>query len=206
LQTVKNVIFDFGGVIIDLDFSKTYQAFRTLLGEGLETFFAKHEQHPVFRQLELGQITPAVFRKEVMRLVGKQVPQEDFDTAWNALLRDIQAEKVWFLQRLAQQKRIFLLSNTNQIHQEFFEAYFAKAFPEVVSLSQLFEKVYYSHKMGMRKPDPAIFLKVLEMNGLHPSETLFVDDSEQHIASARYLGMQTLHIKGGKKIQDLLTL
>jgi FMN phosphatase YigB (HAD superfamily) len=119
------------------------------------------------------------------------------------MLLDLPAERLALLRSLRASKRLFLLSNTNVIHVEAFE-HEARSAHGVSGLADFFEAAYYSCDVGMRKPEGRIFRMVLESNGLDPSETIFIDDSPQHIEGARLAGLNAYHLTGGETLPDLL--
>lgn len=191
---VKNIIFDLGGVIINLAFHKSVEALQLLSTEQRAIDFTPKAQSEFFDLYETGQITSAAFRQGLRDTYRIEGEDSALDEAWNAMLLDIPAERIQLLRELGKQYRLFLLSNTNAIHAERFN----KTVQEVSglpSLDSLFEKTYYSHLVGLRKPEAAVFEHILTQNNLVARETLFIDDSIQHIEGARKLGLQTLHLQ-----------
>jgi putative hydrolase of the HAD superfamily len=201
MQTIKNIIFDLGGVILNIDFKKTNEAFHLL---GLEDFGKHINQFHItdlFLHYETGQIDDIQFIDSVAKLADKPMAKEKVVEAWNALLLDFPPERINLLKKLKSQYRTFLLSNTNSIHlQEFQERLHNE---QSVYLEDLFEKAYYSHVVKMRKPDAEIFHLVLQENNLEPSETLFIDDTASNFAEAEKLGIQIYHLKPGTTINDI---
>lgn len=203
MKQIKNIIFDFGGVIIDIDYHLTMDAFRRLGIKNFEEQYSKLRQSHLFDALEKGTITPAAFRDRIRSISSLPLTDVQIDDAWNAILIDLPEENITFLKSLKNKYRIFLLSNTNEIHEQAFTDLIQKKFGENV-LKNVFENIYYSHRLHLRKPDPAIFSYVLKENNLLASETLFVDDSFQHIEGARIAGLQTFYFEKGKKLPDIL--
>ncbi len=201
-EKVDNVIFDLGGVILNLSYQKTIQAFSELAGVDASELYTQHKQDPIFDALETGQISPSIFRDRLRELFQMEATDHQLDRAWNALLLDIPQERLAFLREVSKKKRIFLLSNTNSIHKEAFDQDILSRFG-LQSLDVFFEKAYYSHQMGDRKPNTSIFLKVLNQNDLLPSRTLFIDDSIQHIETARSIGLHTFFMQSPFTILDL---
>lgn len=197
---IKNIIFDLGGVLLNLDYQLTVSAFKKLGIE--EKFYSQAQQQKLFDEYEKGLISSEDFRKGLIRIVGSEVEQAHLDTAWNAMLLDMPAERIRLLERLKDRYRLFLLSNTNDIHITAYSAYMKKAFG-INDLSHIFEKEYYSYKVGMRKPDKEIFELVLKENDLSPAETLFIDDSPQHIEGARQAGINAYHLQPPETILHL---
>ncbi len=201
MQAIQHIIFDLGGVIINIDYQKTVNAFHTLAPYDSGEYYLQHKQHILFDELEIGSITPDAFRKNLRRLLKTEADDEMLDKAWNALLLDIPAERIELLKKLSKQKHIFLLSNTNEIHKTAFDRQVKRQFG-MDNIDSLFEKAYYSHLVGDRKPNLSIFQKVLRENNLLPEQTLFIDDSIQHIRAASQLGIKALHLKD-RTILDL---
>lgn len=186
----KNIIFDLGGVILNIDYNLTVKAFTQLNTPNFDSLFSKAKQTDLFDLFEKGQITPFEFRKRLRIQLNSELTDEAIDNCWNALLLDLPLERLQLLQKLAITHRTFLLSNTNEIHINRFNIYLKERF-NVADLSNYFEKVYLSYEVGMRKPDVEIFHKVLNDNNLEPEETLFIDDSGQHIQTAKKIGIKT---------------
>lgn len=202
----RNLIFDLGGVLINLDYQRPIEAFRALSGLAEELAFNQKAQAPLFDALEMGQLSAAAFRAELRRAyaIADAVPDEALDAAWNAILLDLPAPRVALLRALAAAGyRLFLLSNTNEIHRDAFDRIIYEQHPALPGgLLELFERVYYSHEVGLRKPDAAIFRHVLTANGLDPAATLFIDDSPQHVAAAQQVGITALWLQPGQAITD----
>jgi glucose-1-phosphatase len=186
----KNIIFDLGGVILNIDYMLAVKAFNNLGLPDFERFFSQAQQKQLFDLYEKGQISSADFRKELKTYCKTGVDDTTIDAAWNAMLLDLPQERLDLLKRYKNSHRTFLLSNTNEIHIDTFNIYLQNNLniPDMVGY---FEKLYLSYKVGMRKPDAEIFELILSENNLNPSETLFIDDSIQHIESANKLGIQT---------------
>ncbi|MCS6833926.1 MAG: HAD-IA family hydrolase, partial [Flammeovirgaceae bacterium] len=140
------------------------------------------------------------FRKELKSFLELSIEDHVLDEAWNAMLLDIPAERLQLLGELQKKKKIFLLSNTNAIHKEAFDKKLQQH--GYSTLDVFFEKAYYSHLVGDRKPNASIFERVLQENQLNPQTTLFIDDTYQHIAGAKSVGLQTIHLQAPKTILD----
>lgn len=194
---MKNIIFDLGGVILNLDYNETVKAFQKIIPHLDEsTFYGKEKQLEFFSLYEVGKIDTQEFFKRFKAHYQSEVSLEDFKDAWNAMLFDIPESRFKLLKDLkASGKRIFLLSNINEIHEE-----------AVGDLTAYFEKVYYSHRIGLRKPNPEIFQFVLNQNNLPLQDTLFIDDSEQHVRGASSIGLKAIHLKKPLTIEDLQEL
>jgi HAD superfamily hydrolase (TIGR01509 family) len=192
-DSIKNIIFDLGGVIINIDYQKAIDAFKKLSKADRTIEFNQKSQSGLFDDLETGRIPEEEFRDKVRECYQVEGSDEEIDAAWNAMLLEIPAERVELLRKLRQKYKIYLLSNTNAIHLVGFNKIVEDSFG-IPNLDSLFDKSYYSHLVGERKPDAAIFEKVLAENNLNREETLFIDDSIQHIESAKAIGINTLHL------------
>ena len=200
LDGVKAIIFDLGGVIVDLDINKTRHELALLLGlEQPELYYSKGHI-PLFSDYEVGEITAEAFIDGLLKQSINGTTREQLIDAWNAMLLNIPIKRIKMLERLRIDYRLFILSNTNSIHVERFE----KMAPGYNTLSELFESAYYSHLLGARKPDKAIFDAVIAQEGLDVTSTLFVDDLPANIEAAKLLGFKTLLIEPGMEIADLL--
>ncbi len=202
LNRYKNIIFDLGGVILNIDYDLSVQAFRKLGLDNFQEHFSQAQQKHLFDEYEKGLITSNEFRSELLKHFDGSVSIADIDNAWNALLLDLPKERLDVLLSAKNNHRTFLLSNTNEIHIDEFNRYLKREF-DLNNLKSFFEKAYLSYEIGMRKPDLEIFQFVLDQNGLLPEETLFIDDSKQHIDAAQTLGINTYWLTNGKTIVDL---
>lgn len=202
---IKNILFDWGGVISEIDFNATINAFKEYGISDFEQLYCKEYQSELFQQLEVGEITPTQFRKELRKKIPNQISDEELDIAWFAMLLDTLQENLDLLSVLKKQYRTFLLSNTNSIHTSMYDEVFDKKHNLKNGLRSLFEKAYYSHEIGMRKPHEAVFEFVLNDSNLDPKETLFIDDSIQNIVTAKNLGIQTFHIDENNSLMDVFT-
>ena len=200
----KNIIFDFGGVILNLDYHRTTKAFIDLGISDFEERYSQLNQTDHFDRFERGEISPNQFRNGLRAAFSEPVSDGQLDSAWNAMLLDLPAERLRIIDRLHSEKRICLLSNTNEIHVECFESELEKEHG-LKSLTSLFDKIYYSCRMGMRKPEERIFEFVLNEQGYDPSETMFIDDSPQHIEGAKKVGLHAYHLRAdqGETTLDL---
>ncbi|MFH0893022.1 MAG: HAD family phosphatase [Bacteroidota bacterium] len=203
LNTIKNIIFDYGGVIINIDFLKSMKAFSDMGLSNPEELLTLYTNAPLFDNLEKGKITPAQFRDELRKLFINPVTDEELDAAWNELILNMPQHRLDFLLKLKTKFRTFLLSNSNVIHYDY---YLKKLQTEnhVNSFEALFEKAYFSFDLGMRKPDAEIFLHVLNQQHLIPEETLFIDDSKTNTDAAAALGMQVYTLEKGEEFEEVL--
>jgi len=188
---IRNIIFDYGGVIIDLDYGRTEEAFKKLGVKDFEHHFNQLTQTPLFDDFDKGKISETEFRHRLNQQVGAQFTDEQIDGAWNAMLLGIRSDKLKLLGEIYPDFRIYLLSNTNLIHIKYITKYLVRAYGRA-NLDTYFDKVYYSFTTGFRKPDREMFMKVINDNDLKPSETLYIDDSPQHIEGAKAVGLQAV--------------
>lgn len=200
-----NIIFDLGGVILNLDYNRTAEAFKALGLQDFDLHYSQLQQTHLFDRFERGEATPQQFRNGIRNVFQKPLTDQQIDHAWNAMLLDLPIERLDLLSQLHSNQRLVLLSNTNAIHIEHFNNYLEQHHPDH-ELNTYFEQMHYSFEVGMRKPEQRIFQHVLTTHGFKPEETLFIDDSPQHIETARNLGIQTYHLRAdqGETILDLI--
>jgi len=202
MQNIKNIIFDYGNVIFNINFNQVQDAWKKLGINNADEFYGHRHQDPVFNLLERGEISPAGFRERIRELTKKpELTDEQIDDAWNAIFVGIPQGNHELLLKLKDKYRTFLLSNINAIHYDYVHRYLKDEFG-MDNNDGLFEKTYYSHLTGKRKPEPEIFEQVLNENNLNPAETLFIDDSPQHLEAAKKLGIQTFLMTAPDTIQQ----
>ena len=202
MQNIKNIIFDYGNVIFSIDFLRAQQAWKQLGINNAAEFFGHKQQDEIFDKFDRGEVTADEFRTYIRQKTGNQALTNDqINTAWNSMLLGIEAGNNELLLNLKDKYRTFLLSNINAIHYDHIMAYLKSEFG-FDGNDHIFEKTYYSHLTGKRKPEPEIFDLVLKENSLDPSETLFIDDSPQHLAAAQKLGIQTFLMTAPDTLQQ----
>ncbi|MEN7549632.1 HAD family phosphatase [Rapidithrix thailandica] len=199
---IDTVIFDLGGVILNLDIQATFRAFEKLSGKELAANYREHAQADFFKQYEVGGISSDEFRNILRAWLSIDAPDAVLDQAWSAMLGDLPQERVDFLKELGKHKQIFLLSNTNAIHKASFDKILQDS-TGMGSLDELFEKAYYSHEMGDRKPNPSIYQTLIDTHRLNPERTLFIDDTAENLTGAQEVGLQTEHLTEEKSILTL---
>ena len=199
---IKNIIFDLGGVIIDLDYYRTLQAFSNLGALEFDKVFTLSKQDHILDQYDTGKISSAEFRSALMQKLNITLSDAEFDSAWNAMLVGIPQARLDFLKNLKEKYKLILFSNTNAIHlKEVLNI--CKRQNGLNSFGNHFHKEYYSHILGRRKPDPEAFKTILLENNLNANETLFVDDLLQNILSAREVGLYALYFTPDKTLADI---
>lgn len=201
MQNIKNIIFDYGNVIFSIDFTLAQKAFKDLGINQSEQFFGHLQQDAIFDAFDRGDITAAQFRNRLREVTGNSsLTDEQIDKAWNSMLLGIAEGNHELLLQLKSKYRTFLMSNINDIHYSHIMNYLHREF-NFEGNDHLFEKTYYSHLVGKRKPDTAFFQQILDENNLKPEETLFIDDSPQHLEGAKKLGIHIYLMKAPDTIQ-----
>lgn len=200
---IRNIIFDLGGVLLNLDFNRTFEAFEKLGIPDFQKYFQQAYSNPLFAKLEQGTCSPSEFYDAFRKETGTNIGNTDIETAWNAMLLDFREPTLSYLEELRNNYRLFLLSNTNQIHLEAFRKIFFNQFGHH-GFDDYFEKAWYSHELGLRKPDEACFLSVLDNCILKPEETLFVDDTLPNIEGAARTGIRTCLIAQGEQVENTI--
>ena len=193
-EGIKNIIFDLGGVIINIDYHKTIKAFEALGIKNAEELYSQQSQTDLFDLLETGKITPDEFYDKLREVTGINAPNKKLENAWNAMLLDFPEGITDTLKKAKAKYKTFLLSNTNEIHYRDYTQRLKRQFG-ISNLESLFDKQYLSHQIGLRKPHKEVFELILNENNLKPEETLFIDDSIQHIEGAAKMGIQTHWLK-----------
>jgi glucose-1-phosphatase len=199
---IKNIIFDLGNVILNISYEATIKAFEALGFTNFKEMYSSLQQSNLFDDLETGKINTEKFVSAIQSMSDRPLTHQQIINAWNAIILDFPIRNLQILQQLQLHNNIFLLSNTNEIH----EACYNKLLMETCgypTLSVFFDKIYLSHHVGMRKPNTEIYEHVLQDRNLKPSETLFIDDLEANINGAKKCGLQTIHFTNGMKLEDV---
>ena len=202
MQPIKNIIFDLGGIFMNLDFKLTEQAFIDLGVTEFPTMFNQHHSNDLFEQLETGKISPEVFYDAFRKESGSSLSNEQIKTAWNALLLNFPPERLQWLDTIRQRYKVYLFSNTNLIHHDAFMEILEKENGET-NFNRYFIKAWYSHELGLRKPYPESFTEILRQENLLAAETLFIDDTYKNIEGAQKTGLQTIHLVEPRTVLDL---
>ena len=202
-KPIRNIVFDFGNVIINIDPDMTLQKFRNMGVTNFDEMYTIMRQSDVFDRLDTGKITLSEFRQAIRDFTQVNLADTQIDEAWCAMLLDFPEENADLLRKLrAEGYKLYLLSNTNEIHIVCYTNYLKQQFGRDL-LSDLFDHTFYSHEIGFRKPNREIFEYVLEAERLKPAETLFIDDLEHNVIGARQTGMQAYHHPKGDRLVDL---
>ena len=202
MQSVKNIIFDLGGVLLNLDMKRTLGAYQEMGLLYIEELFRIGHASSFFKQYEIGAIDDEEFLSSIQKLEGNRGSREQVLNAWNAMLLDFPKERVDWLKSLRNKYRLFLFSNTNALHLQYFQQSFYEA--HGFAMDELFEKAYYSHLVGLRKPDAAAYQLVLSENDLLPGETVFIDDALVNVEAANNVGIRGIHLADGIDIFSLI--
>ncbi len=192
-KNIKNLIFDLGGVFIDIDYARSFEAMNQLSGVDVHQKIKEEAVQNHFDRYEMGLMSDGDFRAGVREFFRMEVGDVAFDQAWNAMLGGIPESRVDHLLALRKNYPSYLLSNTNNIHIK----YVLKVLQDSTNYSnfdQLFDKVYYSHQVNMRKPNQDIYQFVLEENNLEGSESIFFDDTQLNLTGAAATGLHTYHV------------
>ncbi len=203
MKVIRNIIFDLGGVLFDIKYQNTINAFKNLGLVNFDSLYTQLKQDHLFDQLETGSISSSEFRNRIRSLGNRNFQDSEIDAAWNSLLIGFPQKNVDLLLRLKGRYRLFLLSNSNEIHELAYSAMIMDSYKRNI-FDELFEKVYLSHRIHLRKPGTEIFFKVISENALEPEQTLFIDDSPQNVEGARKAGLQTKWLKNTEWVGDLI--
>ena len=201
-RSIKNLIFDLGGVILDLSVDTSLRSFANLSGIDENTVKNLYTSTPEFEVYEKGGISDEDFRKFVKTLYKIDASDENLDACWNAMLLGFPLKKLELLETLKQKYNVYLLSNTNSIHLQYINHILLPRVNHHTSLDYFFHGAYYSHRMKKRKPDAEIFEQVLSEGKFLPSETLFLDDNQSNVEGAGKLGIKTVHVVNPDMVFD----
>ncbi|TSA33213.1 MAG: HAD family phosphatase [Porphyromonadaceae bacterium] len=203
MNEIKNIVFDLGGVLMNIDFKRTFDAFEIIGFHGAEQAFHDPDINRLCMDFETGVYCSIEMRRKFREMTGFKCTDIQFDKAWNALLIDFPPERIMRVQQLAKKYKTYLLSNTNPIHAKHFNAELDKHFG-IESMDHLLDKAWYSYNLGMRKPDERIYHKVLKASRLDPAETLYVDDYESNVRIAESIGLHGIYITDQFTIMEAL--
>jgi len=193
LLKFKNLIFDLGGVVIDLQIDQALKEFSDLSGKTFDEIKNNYFRPDFFYEYEKGLISDEEFKQSLKGFLERTIDDEQIERAWNLMLGKINPARVDMLKRLSGSHKIYLLSNTNAMHvKRFNEILFETT--GVRNMDEIFHKAYYSNEVNMRKPDDDIFLHVLEDSGLRAEESVFLDDTVENLETAQKLGINTFQV------------
>jgi len=201
LKGINNIIFDLGGVLLNIDPKRTIQSFAEL---GMEQLIGDHGlsyDHEIFYQMEQGKVTPDEFRNGVRKLLPGKVTDEQIDDAWTAMLLDFPEERVRLVQNLQKHFNIYLFSNTNAIHVAKYHANFRMQ--HGFDVSTLFKKDFYSNEIGFRKPSIESFQEIIRLSGINPGKSIFIDDAKANVEGAIASGLKAYWLEPNQKVEIL---
>jgi glucose-1-phosphatase len=199
---IKNIIFDLGGVLLDIDYHRPVREFAALGLSGFEAMYSQAAANPLFEQLETGKITNTNFLNTIAALAPQPLTHQQVTEAWNSIILHFRQQSMIFLKELQGKYNIYLLSNTNNIHLEQIEKTLQQDIGKQ-NLDEYFTKAWYSSKIGLRKPEKDIYEFVLNDGNLNAAETIFIDDSAQNTAAAELVGIKTHLLLPSETIETL---
>lgn len=201
-MNIENIIFDFGGVIIDIDPMLTVRELEKSGFRDIEKLKTKEFYQQVIYKFEKGIDTPAVFHNKLRQYLHMDLSDQQLDDAWNALLFDIPEERIRIIEQVKKHYPIYLLSNSNEIHYDLYVRDLQLRFG-YREFDELFDKAYFSFDLHLAKPHPEIFEFVINQHQLIPEKTLFIDDRIENIKGARKAGLRTYHLSSPQRIRNL---
>ena len=200
-KKIKNIVFDLGGVLVDLDFKAAINGLQKAGFANVKEQLQAFDRDGIFQQIELGEMTAEEFRTAIRENSSVELTDEEVDALWNAMLLEVPREKLELILHLRGKYMVYLLSNTNSIHWDYVckNAFNYRGF----RVNDYFEETFLSYEMHLAKPDKAIFEKVLQDANLLPEETLFIDDSEANCKAAEEVGIHAHHYHIGDDLSKL---
>jgi putative hydrolase of the HAD superfamily len=200
-SSLKSILFDLGGVILDLNVNATLEGFYEMGFPRELLNYPENFNTDLFHKYETGKLSTDEFRNRIREMSGVFFEDQEFDQIWCAMLADVPASRVHLLRKLATRYNLYLLSNTSDLHIRVFERMFMEASGTVIR--DVFKKTYYSFETGYHKPDPEAFRFVLSDAKITAAETLFLDDNIHNIKAAQELGFNALHISKYLKLEEI---
>ena len=200
-KQIKNIVFDLGGVLVDLDFKAAINGLQQAGFANVKEQLMAFDQGGIFQKFELGEMTADEFRTAIRENSTVTLTDEEIDALWNAMLLEIPREKLELILDLRGKYMVYLLSNTNSIHWDYVckNAFNYRGF----RVNDYFEETFLSYEMHLAKPNKAIFEKVLHDANLLPEETLFIDDSEANCKAAEEVGIHAHHYHIGDDLSKV---
>ena len=200
-KNIKNIVFDLGGVLVDLDFKAAINGLQKAGFANVKEQLQSFDREGIFQKFELGEMTAEEFRTAIRENSTVTLTDEEIDALWNAMLLEIPREKLELILDLRGKYMVYLLSNTNSIHWDYVckNAFNYRGF----RVKDYFEETFLSYEMHLAKPDKAIFEKVLQDANLLPEETLFIDDSEANCKVAEEVGIHAHHYHIGDDLSKV---
>lgn len=202
MKKIKNIIFDLGGVLLEIDYLRTEKAFTDLGVSKFAELYSQQSASTLFEHLETGVISNNDFYQQFRSAAAVELTDPQIENAWCAMLGHFPLERLSWLEEIGFRYNIYLFSNTNRIHLGAFQKIYQQQ-TDHENFEEYFIKAWYSHDLGMRKPYPEAYTKLLEIENLQADETLFIDDSEVNIIGAQKAGLQTIWLKPPQTVLDL---
>ena len=202
MKNIENIVFDLGGVILDIDYNRTRKEFEDLGVKQFDEMYSQTNANQLFQKLETGHISNDEFFKELSSVTNFGLTQQQIRSAWDAMLLEFRESSLDFLEEIKSKYNTYLFSNTNFIHMEAFCKIFhtkERAHP----FNDYFDKAFYSCEIGLSKPDAKSYQWILNHLDIKADKTLFIDDSIQNVEAAKGVGMKTIHFEKGMKIEEL---
>jgi FMN phosphatase YigB (HAD superfamily) len=198
IEHLRHVLFDLGGVLYELDFDRFGQEMNRLQANSSTASiqYSLRYQPETFTLFEIGKISTTEFCDRLRQEFALNASNEAIKNAWNSLLVGLYRDRVAMLQRLGQKYRLSLLSNINDFHLSAVEV-------ECEELFAQFEQCFFSHLIGLRKPNLDVFEHVLAAMGAKPEETVYIDDSPQHVEAAKQLGIVAIHLQDASDLEGI---
>lgn len=202
-KAYKAILFDLGGVLIDIDYYATERAFEQLGVSDFKERYTQLSQNELFDRFECGEISPQHFVNLLLPFTQSGTSPNQVVAAWNAMLGTFPSEKINLLERLVKTTPLFMLSNTNELHWQEVGRAWQKVSTE--PMQHFFSAIYLSHEIGKRKPHPETFVWVCQQMGFEPADVLFIDDSPQHIEGAMKAGLQVHYYQDAAEFYALFS-
>jgi len=200
---IQNIIFDMGGVIVDVHREEAIRQFKAIGVADADLLIHASNHRGLFLAFENGDIDSETFRRQLSAHAGKDIPMDDVVKAWKSMISQPPLNKLDFLLELRTTYKLYLLSNNNPILIEWART---SDFSEAgLPITHYFDKLYISYEMKCTKPGRLIFEKMIQDSGINPSETLFIEDGEHNIATAKELGFYLYHAVNGEDWRDAIT-
>jgi putative hydrolase of the HAD superfamily len=201
MSEIKNILFDLGGVIVDINRAAAINKFKEIGVGNIEEYLDPYRQKGIFHKIEDGSISREDFYEEIFKLAGKRIDTKEIDQGWFDFLLPVEQDKLDFILELRKRYKVLLLSNTNDIVMSWARS--EKFSPAGKPLDFYFDEMYLSFELKCMKPDPDIFHKMIDLSGINPAETLFIDDSKANIDAGNALGFKTFWFKPENNFQEI---
>jgi glucose-1-phosphatase len=201
---IKAIVLDFGAVLININYQLTIDAFKDLGITNFDELYSKAQQTNLFNDLETGVISDLDFYNGIRTLSNTQLSNVQIQHAWNAMLLHLPKYRIDFVYALKQRYPVYLLSNTNCIHEQAFMQYIRTTIGQDY-FYDAFNKIFYSHEIGLRKPNSNVFEYVQKHININANQILFVDDSPQHIQGALHYGWNAHHLLDTEEVTQVLS-